>query len=84
MIIMKQFINGLTSPSKRGARLLSDDRGLSTVEYVILLVLIAASCIGLWVTFGEKLREKIEAANKEMDQVQIDGGKSSGSSDDDK
>lgn len=84
MIIMKQLINILSSPTKRGAGFISDDRGLSTVEYVILLVLIAASCISLWVTFGEKLREKIEAANKEMDQVQIDGGNGSGSSDDDK
>jgi Flp pilus assembly pilin Flp len=48
-----------------------DERGLSTVEYVIVLVLIAASAIGLWATFGEKLRDKIGATNEEMDKVEI-------------
>lgn len=67
---MKKFISKFSSSNTQSA-LLRDDRGLSTVEYVILLVLIAAACIGLWVTFGEELGKKIEAANKEMEQVEI-------------
>jgi Flp pilus assembly pilin Flp len=55
-----------------GTSLVRDERGLSTVEYVIILVLIAAAAIGLWVTFGKSLREKIDAANTEMDQVKIE------------
>ncbi len=55
-----------------GTSLARDQRGLSTVEYVIVLVLIAASAIGLWVTFGEKLRAKIGAANEQMDKVEIE------------
>lgn len=49
----------------------NDERGLSTVEYVIILVLIAAAAIGTWVTFGGKVRDKIEASNKAMDEVQV-------------
>jgi Flp pilus assembly pilin Flp len=52
--------------------LLRDERGLSTVEYVIILVLIAAAAIGSWVTLGGKLKEKLTDSNKEMDKVQIE------------
>lgn len=58
-----------------GVSLARDERGLSTVEYVIILVLIAAAAIGLWVTMGEKLRAKIEGANTELDKVTIEGKK---------
>ena len=55
-----------------GTSLARDERGLSTVEYVIILVLIAAAAIGLWVNFGDKLRDKIKGANVEMDKVKIE------------
>jgi Flp pilus assembly pilin Flp len=58
-----------------GISLTQDERGLSTVEYVIILVLIAAAAIGLWVSFGGKLKEKIGDANTEMDKVKIEGTK---------
>jgi len=51
---------------------MADQRGLSTVEYTIILVLIAASAIGLWVTLGGELKKKIDASNKEMENVQVD------------
>jgi Flp pilus assembly pilin Flp len=57
--------------------LLRDERGLSTVEYVIILVLIAAAAIGLWVKFGETLQAKIGDAQKELDtEVVIEKGDS--------
>ena len=49
-----------------------DERGLSTVEYVIILVLIAAAAIGSWVTFGGKVKDKIKDSNDQMDKVQIE------------
>lgn len=58
-----------------GVSLARDERGLSTVEYVIILVLIAAAAISLWVTMGEKLRTKIDGANTELDKVTIEGKK---------
>lgn len=50
-----------------------DDRGLSTVEYVIILVLIAAGAIGTWQTFGGKVKQKITDSNTEMDKVSVQG-----------
>lgn len=67
---MKDMMNRVRRAAGKHA-LVRDERGLSTVEYVIVLVLIAASAIGLWVTFGGKLRDKIGAANAEMDKVEI-------------
>jgi Flp pilus assembly pilin Flp len=43
-----------------------DDRGLSTVEYIIILVLIAVAGIGLWRTFGDTVAEKIGNATSEV------------------
>ncbi|MFT5354921.1 MAG: Flp pilus assembly pilin Flp [Polyangiales bacterium] len=39
--------------STRMARLRSDESGLTTVEYIILLSLVALAGIGVWITFGE-------------------------------
>lgn len=55
-----------------GTSLVRDERGLSTVEYVIILVLIAAAAIGLWVTFGKNLKDKLTDVNSEMDKVKIE------------
>lgn len=46
-----------------------DERGLSTVEYVILLALIAVGSIGLWKAFGDKISTEIGEANTEMQQL---------------
>jgi len=39
-----------------GARLWADRRGLSTVEYVILLVLMCAVALGTWRVFGQSVK----------------------------
>lgn len=68
---MRKVIERLRGQSS----LLRDERGLSTVEYVIILVLIAAAAIGLWVNFGKTLREKITGAEAELkDEVVIEKG----------
>jgi Flp pilus assembly pilin Flp len=36
-----------------------DERGLSTVEYTIILALIAAFSVGTWQTFGSKVKDYI-------------------------
>ena len=46
--------------------LLKHDKGLSTVEYIIILVLIAVAGIGLWRTFGGTLSTKITNATTEV------------------
>ena len=42
-------------------KLCKDDRGLSTVEYVVILVLIAVAAIGTWKTFGKTITDKVSA-----------------------
>ena len=60
---MKQIKKG--KEDERGV-LARDDRGLSTVEYIIILVLIAVAGIGLWRAFGDTVSEKIGNATSEV------------------
>ena len=50
---------------------LRDQRGLSTVEYTIILVLIAVAGIGLWSSFGDKLSDKIEGATDSLEGMEV-------------
>ena len=58
------------SPLKALAR---DSRGLSTVEYIILLVAVVVGCIGLWSKIGAKLYSDLENANDEIAKVKAQG-----------
>jgi Flp pilus assembly pilin Flp len=59
--------------------LVHDERGLTTVEYVIVLVLIAAAAVGAWSAFGGLIIAKIGAANSEIsDNVVIGNHGSNG------
>jgi Flp pilus assembly pilin Flp len=51
----------------RQTKLAKDERGVSTVEYVIILVLLAAAAVGTWSTFGDLIKTKIGAANTEIE-----------------
>lgn len=55
--------------------IVKDERGLSTVEYVVLLVLIVAASVGLWVSFGGALTAKLGNVNSEMGKVTFTPGK---------
>ncbi len=71
---MEKTMNRLRS-AFGGSSLARDERGLSTVEYVIILVLIAAAAISLWMSFGDILKSKITGATNELNKVQIEGNK---------
>ena len=45
-----------------------DQRGLSTVEYTVLLVLIVACTVGLWNKLGNKVETKITSATTQFDK----------------
>lgn len=66
--------NGLTSDnnSRIGPRrsLRKCDKGLSTVEYVLLLVLVAVGCIVAWQTFREQLTGKLSDAGGTIQSMQ--------------
>jgi len=49
---------------KRVNHLLKDTRGLSTVEYIIILAFIAVAGIGLWKTFGGTVLGKLGESNR--------------------
>jgi Flp pilus assembly pilin Flp len=50
-------------------KLHSDDRGLSTVEYVIILVLIAVAAITTWTHFGSTITGKIKGADSDITKM---------------
>ena len=56
--------------TKRERRsLLRDNRGLTTVEYIIILCLIAVVGFGVWKKFGEKVQEKVKGATEQTEQL---------------
>ncbi len=61
---------GGQSPLGRVARRLScDERGLSTVEYVILLVVIAALCVAAWNALGHEILSKLGVGASQVESV---------------
>ena len=44
----------------------TDERGLSTVEYVIILVLIAVTGITIWSKFGKTIVDKITDSESQV------------------
>jgi Flp pilus assembly pilin Flp len=59
----QQIQQGSASGRRRGPALVWDERGLSTVEYVIILVLVAAVAIGTWSVFGHSVKCALGIAN---------------------
>ena len=51
----------------RALSLVKDTRGLSTVEYVILIVLIAAVAIGVWGEFGTLIKDQLVESKQEIE-----------------
>jgi len=64
---MKKMLTSVRSRLS-SSTIVQDERGLSTVEYVILLVLIAAACVALWVKLGGTIQRKIGEANDKIDE----------------
>ncbi|HXS16659.1 MAG TPA: hypothetical protein VN764_05705 [Polyangiaceae bacterium] len=50
--------------------LLRDTRGLSTVEYIILLVLLAVGCITAWSNFRETVIAKVQDSDQQISEMQ--------------
>lgn len=53
----------MSNDQTRTPDLVNDKRGLTTVEYIIVLGLIAVVGIAAWQQFGETLTGEIEAAD---------------------
>jgi len=61
---MNEQTNNQTNSQRKLAR---NEKGLSTVEYIIILVLIAVAGISLWQEFGDVLSDKITGATAEVE-----------------
>jgi Flp pilus assembly pilin Flp len=70
---MTNFMNQVRRAAGRPT-LVKDDRGLSTVEYVIILVLIAAAAVGTWKGLGKTIKSKISDSNTEINTVDKTNG----------
>ncbi|MCK9522805.1 MAG: hypothetical protein M0R76_07115 [Proteobacteria bacterium] len=46
-----------------------DKRGLSTVEYIIILVLVAVAGIALWQEFGDAVQSRITESTGAIDAM---------------
>jgi len=46
-----------------------DERGLTTVEYAIVLCLIAALAVGAWSKFGGNVKSNLEAADGTINET---------------
>ena len=49
--------------------LIQDKRGLTTVEYIIILCLIAVVGFGVWKKFGEKVKEKVGGSTDQVEEL---------------
>jgi Flp pilus assembly pilin Flp len=47
-------------------KLASNEEGLSTVEYIIILVLIAVLAITVWRSFGDAVRENVTQSTTDI------------------
>jgi Flp pilus assembly pilin Flp len=52
----------------RSSSLVRDARGLTTVEYVIVLAMIAVLAVGLWSKFGANISNYVKNSTKQIDQ----------------
>jgi len=46
-----------------------DEDGLTTVEYALLLALLVVAAIGVWTTFGTKLKENVSKSTVAFDNA---------------
>jgi Flp pilus assembly pilin Flp len=51
------------------ARLRHESAGLTTVEYVIVLSLIAVVGVGTWQTFGDNVKAYVDDANTKLTET---------------
>jgi Flp pilus assembly pilin Flp len=61
--------------NERLSALRADERGLTTVEYVIVLALIAAASVSLWDTFGDNVRGYVDDSTREIDSAMDSGAR---------
>ncbi len=59
----------MTQETQSKLSLIRDQRGLTTVEYIILLGLVAVFGITAWTQFGGTLSDEVDAGETRMNQI---------------
>lgn len=67
MFKINTFLSRVTSASRR---FFGDVRGMSTVEYVILLVVLVVGAVQVWQQIGEHVKNGLGAAEGELEQLE--------------
>ena len=68
MAIRDSRLTKRSTPTRRRT-FLRDARGLTTVEYIIILCLIAVVGFGVWQKFGAKVKEKVGGSTEQVDEL---------------
>jgi len=50
-------------------RLYQDEDGLTTVEYALLMALLVVAAIGVWTTFGAKVKSAVTSSTTAFDNA---------------
>jgi Flp pilus assembly pilin Flp len=56
---------------KTALSLIRDTRGISTVEYLIILALVAIVGFGVWKNFGTTVKDKVTDADTAMKTLEV-------------
>lgn len=54
---------------ERIKRIWSDEEGLTTVEYALLLALLVVAALATWTTFGAIIRGKVQASGESINGI---------------
>ena len=61
-------VSGSCAVWRELARLWNDEQGLTTVEYALLLALVAVAAIGAWTTLGDRMSATVSLASSQIGQ----------------
>jgi Flp pilus assembly pilin Flp len=56
----------ITKNTKSSRNLLRDERGLSTIEYVILMAIVVIGAVGVWNEIGEHFKGQLGSAKENV------------------
>ena len=70
---MFKFINTIKERQQRRGESRNAEAGLTTVEYIIILCLIAIFAFGAWKRFGSSVNEKVKGSADTVDTLETDG-----------
>lgn len=59
----------ITKNTKSSRNLLGDERGLSTIEYVILMAIVVIGAVGTWNEIGSKYKGKLGESRDDVNKI---------------